>query len=456
MNRGQIPVPPQQRERRSRHGDKGNRGREGRDDPGLGRREPRRPGDRPSGQALPRRAGQDRRARWLHRPPGHLRHEEGLQDQQAQARPVREGGRRARGRGSSSSASTTSPTTSVGQELKADLLTGGDKVDVTAVSKGKGFAGAMKRHGFGGMPASHGAHRAHRAPGSIGACATPVPGVPRHQDGRPHGCREGDHAEPRWSSRPTPSATSSWSGAPSPAPRAPSSSSATPSRQVPDAHGRHQGRHGRQGRQPSSSTTPCSASSPNIPVMHQVVTAQLAAKRSGTQSTKTRAEVRGGGAKPWKQKGTGRARAGSSRSPHWVGGGVTHAPKPRDYAQRTPKKMIRLALKSALSDRASLGSRPRARLGPRCPQHQGRHRRAGRQRRRGSRARRAAPGGRGRSGRASATSTTSTSAASASSTPTTCSCPTGWSSRPTRCPSTSSQPRWAHRAQPTATEEAAS
>src|SRR3546814_2574502 len=80
---------------------------------------------------------------------------------------------------------------------------------------------------------------------------------------------------------------------------------------------------------------------PNVPVMHQVVTAQLAAKRSGTQSTKTRAEVRGGGAKPWKQKGTGRARAGSSRAPHWTGGGVTHAPKPRDYAQRTPKKMIR-------------------------------------------------------------------------------------------------------------------
>ena len=90
---------------------------------------------------------------------------------------------------------------------------------------------------------------------------------------------------------------------------------------------------------------------PNVSVMHQVVTAQLAARRSGTQSTKTRAEVRGGGAKPWKQKGTGRARAGSSRSPLWVGGGVSHAPKPRSYAQRTPKKMIRLALKSALSDR---------------------------------------------------------------------------------------------------------
>jgi large subunit ribosomal protein L4 len=92
---------------------------------------------------------------------------------------------------------------------------------------------------------------------------------------------------------------------------------------------------------------------PNVPVMHQVVTAQLAAKRSGTQSTKTRAEVRGGGAKPWKQKGTGRARAGSSRSPMWKGGGVALGPKPRSYAQKTPKKMIRLALRSALSDRAA-------------------------------------------------------------------------------------------------------
>jgi large subunit ribosomal protein L4 len=90
---------------------------------------------------------------------------------------------------------------------------------------------------------------------------------------------------------------------------------------------------------------------PNVAVMHQVVTAQLAARRAGTQSTKTRAEVRGGGAKPWRQKGTGRARQGSIRAPHWRGGGVTHAPKPRSYKQRTPKKMIRLALASALSDR---------------------------------------------------------------------------------------------------------
>jgi large subunit ribosomal protein L4 len=94
---------------------------------------------------------------------------------------------------------------------------------------------------------------------------------------------------------------------------------------------------------------------PNVPVMHQVVTAQLAAARSGTQSTLTRAEVRGGGKKPWRQKGTGRARQGSTRAPHWNGGGVALGPKPRDYRQRTPKKMVQLALRSALSDRASDG-----------------------------------------------------------------------------------------------------
>jgi large subunit ribosomal protein L4 len=92
---------------------------------------------------------------------------------------------------------------------------------------------------------------------------------------------------------------------------------------------------------------------PNEAVLHQVVTAQLAAARSGTQSTRTRAEVRGGGAKPFRQKGTGRARAGSTRSPIWSGGGVALGPKPRSYRQRVPKKMVRLALFSALSDRAA-------------------------------------------------------------------------------------------------------
>ena len=94
---------------------------------------------------------------------------------------------------------------------------------------------------------------------------------------------------------------------------------------------------------------------PNVSVMHQVVTAQLGAKRQGSHNTKTRSEVRGGSSKPWRQKGTGRARHGSIRSPQWRGGGVAHGPKPRDYSQRTPKKMIRLALRSALSDRAASG-----------------------------------------------------------------------------------------------------
>jgi large subunit ribosomal protein L4 len=94
---------------------------------------------------------------------------------------------------------------------------------------------------------------------------------------------------------------------------------------------------------------------PNVPLMHQVVTAQLAARRAGTQSTKTRAEVRGGGRKPFKQKGTGNARQGSIRSPHYSGGGVALGPKPRKYDQKTPKKMIKAALASALSDRAAEG-----------------------------------------------------------------------------------------------------
>lgn len=90
----------------------------------------------------------------------------------------------------------------------------------------------------------------------------------------------------------------------------------------------------------------------NVPLLHQVVVAQLAAARQGTHKTKTRAEVSGAGRKPFKQKGTGRARQGSIRAPHMTGGGVVHGPTPRDYSQRTPKKMIAAALRGALSDRA--------------------------------------------------------------------------------------------------------
>jgi large subunit ribosomal protein L4 len=93
----------------------------------------------------------------------------------------------------------------------------------------------------------------------------------------------------------------------------------------------------------------------NIPLIHQVVVAQLAAARQGTHSTKSRGEVRGGGAKPYRQKGTGRARQGSNRAPQFAGGGVVHGPTPRSYAQRTPKKMKAAALRGALSDRARNG-----------------------------------------------------------------------------------------------------
>ncbi|GAA3202602.1 50S ribosomal protein L4 [Actinocorallia longicatena] len=93
----------------------------------------------------------------------------------------------------------------------------------------------------------------------------------------------------------------------------------------------------------------------NIPLIHQVVWAQLAAARQGTHKTKTRGEVRGGGKKPYRQKGTGRARQGSTRAPQFAGGGIVHGPQPRDYTQKTPKKMKQAALRSALSDRARVG-----------------------------------------------------------------------------------------------------
>jgi large subunit ribosomal protein L4 len=93
----------------------------------------------------------------------------------------------------------------------------------------------------------------------------------------------------------------------------------------------------------------------NIPLIHQVVVAQQAAARQGTHSTKTRGQVRGGGRKPYRQKGTGRARQGSTRAPQYAGGGVVHGPQPRNYAQRTPKKMVAAALRGALSDRARDG-----------------------------------------------------------------------------------------------------
>ena len=114
---------------------------------------------------------------------------------------------------------------------------------------------------------------------------------------------------------------------------------------------------GADGKQAGSAELPAELfdATTNVPLIHQVVVAQQAAARQGTHATKTRGEVRGGGAKPWRQKGTGRGRQGSRRGPQWTGGGVVHGPQPRRYAQRTPKKMIQAALRGALSDRAREG-----------------------------------------------------------------------------------------------------
>jgi large subunit ribosomal protein L3 len=251
---------------------------------------------------------------------------------------------------------------SLGQELSADVFAAGDVIDVTGVSKGKGTAGVMKRHGFSGLRASHGVHRKHRAPGSIGGCATPgrFSGAPH---GRAYGCRARHRAKPAgpWHRR----------------------------RSRPDFdQGRNSGQQGRpgrpaerrqEGRRGMSETRTVdvldvkgakagTAELPadlfdvpaNIPLIHQVVTAQLAATRQGTHATKTRGEVRGGGRKPYRQKGTGRARQGSRRAPQFVGGGIVHGPQPRNYAQRTPKKMI------TAPARRVVGSSPRRPGARRC------------------------------------------------------------------------------------------
>ena len=226
---------------------------------------------------------------------------------------------------------------------------------MTAVSKGKGFAGGMKRHNFKGQGASHGNHKHHRAPGSVGACATPARVFKGTRMAGQMGYGKVTTLNLEVVQADAERNLLLLKGA-VPGPRG----------------GMVLIRDADQGRQvmalPSTSATSDGAAAgsvtldeaifgiqPNVPVLHQVVTAQLAAARSGTQSTKTRAEVSGGGRKPFKQKGTGRARQGSERAPHFTGGGVALGPKPRSYRQRTPRKMIQLALRSALSDRAAEG-----------------------------------------------------------------------------------------------------
>ena len=234
----------------------------------------------------------------------------------------------------------------------------------------------MKRHNFKGQGASHGNHKKHRAPGSIGACATPARVFKGMKMAGQFGNArvttlnlevvEGDAerdlllvkgAVPGPERRPRVRAQRGEGGGEGDEPR---STMKTADRRRRAAR--------------SSCPTTIFGIEPNVAVMHQVVTAQLAAARAGTHSTKTRAEVRGGGAKPWRQKGTGRARQGSIRSPHWRGGGVAHGPKPRDYraAHAEEDGAARAAL-GALRPRGRRQGRRRRRLGHRRrPKHQGR------------------------------------------------------------------------------------
>ena len=232
----------------------------------------------------------------------------------------------------------------VGQTLSIeDLFAAGDDVDVTGVSKGKGFAGHIKRHNFHRGPKTHGSDH-HREPGLDRPGHDPGSRLPRPQDGRPHGRRAGDHQE---------GARRAHRSRPQPAAR-----QGEPPRRARLADPREEGLtmpqtnlYDRTGKTVGSVelSDELFAAPINAAVLHQVVTAQLAGRRTGTADTKTRGEVRGGGKKPYRQKGTGRARQGSVSAPHYRGGGVVFGPHPRSYEQRLPRKMKRLALRGALT-----------------------------------------------------------------------------------------------------------
>ena len=223
------------------------------------------------------------------------------------------------------------------------MFADGARVDVTGTTKGKGTAGVMKRHGFHGVSSSHGSHRNHRKPGSIGACATPG----RVFKGMKMAGRHG-HAQQTTQSLIVHKVDAERgllliSGAiPGPTGglvlvrigvrRGPDMTLSIDCAEPDRGEGQGQGAKVDLPAEIFDVET-------NIPLIHQVVVAQLAAARQGTHKTKTRGEVRGGGKKPYRQKGTGRARQGSTRAPQFAGGGMVHGPVPRDYEQRTPKKM---------------------------------------------------------------------------------------------------------------------
>ncbi len=239
-----------------------------------------------------------------------------------------------------------------GAELKVTQFEGVKAVDVTGTSLGKGFAGWQKRWNFGGGRASHGNSLSHRRPGSIGQRQSPGkvwkgmkmaghmgnervtslnlgPGPHRRRTQSPVG--QGRSARPQGCRR----------------------------SRAPDGEVRNRPWNCnsiRATEQPFSVADSVFGAEFNEPLIHQVVTAYLAGGRAGTAKQKTKGEVRGGGKKPWKQKGTGRARVGSIRSPLWRGGGKTHAAVPRDHSQKVNKKMYRGALRSIVSELSRQGS----------------------------------------------------------------------------------------------------
>ena len=231
-----------------------------------------------------------------------------------------------------------------GQELKVDLFEEGQKVDVVGTSIGKGFAGTVKRHNFRTQDATHGNSLAHRAPGSIGQNQTPG----RVFKGKKMSGHMGNVRRTAQNLEVV---------------------RVDAERNLFADQGRRSGPQRRSSRRPAfcesgsivmklkmagSGTVDVADSAFgaefNEALVHQVVTAFLAGGRAGTKAQKNRAAVRGGGAKPWRQKGTGRARAGTIRSPIWVGGGRAFAAKPRDYSQKVNKKMYRAALRSVVSE----------------------------------------------------------------------------------------------------------
>ena len=232
----------------------------------------------------------------------------------------------------------------MGDTITVEAFEVGQKVKISGKSKGKGFQGTIKRHNFSAGPKSHGSHNV-RAPGSIGASATPsrvfkgIRGPGRMGGGRVTQ-RGLDHR--RADRRPEPDARPRRRAGP----------------QGRDRGGAHRWLMRRSSAAPKKLTLDDAVfGAPfNGPLVHETVIAELAARRQGTHSTRTRGMVRGGGAKPWRQKGTGRARQGTIRAPQWTGGGVVFGPSPRHYTVKVNRKARQAALRSALSLHAERGS----------------------------------------------------------------------------------------------------